>query len=261
MRKIAHRCGKHAQILLGDTCQAFQPKRIRGGNNAFSVKQRPVDVKELASCHLTIVGNRSQRVDVFMNDIDELLQLVIGLRFANETFRKFLKRIFFAEVRRKEQHQAQTTVDFTTRLECGILLRTPLALLCIVVSAVAVDFHGCDSGAIASCGFVGRHELRGGIQTAVERVDSLLRTDDGSTRMRKHEHGQIIGIGVGDVQMLAVNIYSRRETTLVNDLDQFVGNGLRSQTRSDGIKTKPWSRSLRDTRRGTGRMLRLMCGS
>ena len=48
--------------------------------------------------------------------------------------------------------------------------------------------------------------------------------------MRKHEHGQIIGIGVGDVQMLAVNIYSRRETTLVNDLDQFVGNGLRSQT-------------------------------
>ena len=72
--------------------------------------------------------------------------------------------------------------------------------------------------------------------------------------MRKHEHGQIIGIGVGDVQMLAVNIYSRRETTLVNDLDQFVGNGLRSQTRSDGIKTKPWSRSLRDARRGTGRM-------
>ena len=46
--------------------------------------------------------------------------------------------------------------------------------------------------------------------------------------MGQHEHGQVIGISIGDIQMLAINIHRGRETTLVDNFDQFVGNGLSS---------------------------------
>ena len=197
-----------------------------------------------------------------MNDVDELLQLIVGFRFADETFRKLLKRILLAKVRREEQHQTQATVDFTTGLECGILLRASFAFLDIgIVCTIAIDFHGSDGGTVVSRGFVGRHELRGRIQATIERVNGFLRTDDGRAWMGQHEHGQVIGISIGDIQMLAINIHRGRETTLVDNFDQFVGNGLGSQSRSDGVKTKSRNRRLRNTRRGTRRMLRLMCRS
>ena len=119
-----------------------------------------------------------------MNDVDELLQLIVGFRFADETFRKLLKRILLAKVRRKEQHQTQATVDFTTGLECGILLRASFAFLDIViVCAIATDLHGSDGGTVVSRGLVGRYELRCCIQTTVKRINGFLRADDGRAWM------------------------------------------------------------------------------
>ena len=254
--EIAHRCGQHAQVLLGNAGKAFKPQRIRGGDDAFRVKQGPIDIEELASGHLAIIGHRGQRVDVLMNDVDELLQFVIGLRPADESFRKFFKRVFLTHMGGQEQHQAKTPVDLATGLERGVLLRTALAFLGIIlISAVAVDFRRHHGGAVGAGGFIGRHELRGRMQPAVERVDSLLRAHYGRTRMRQHEHGQIIGVGVGDIEMLAINIHSGGETSLIDHFDQLVGNGLRAKTRRDGIQAKSWNRRLRHARRGTGSVL------
>ena len=55
--------------------------------------------------------------------------------------------------------------------------------------------------------------------------------------------------------MLAINIHSGGETSLIDHFDQLVGNGLRAKTRRDGIQAKSWNRRLRHARRGTGSVL------
>ena len=67
--------------------------------------------------------------------------------------------------------------------------------------------------------------------------------------MLKHECGQVIGIGVSDVDFLAVRLYGRRETALLHDLDEIVGDGLRAQTRRNGVQAEPRHRHLRHARR------------
>ena len=119
MREVAHRSGEHAQILRGDAGEAFQSERIRRGHDAFGVKQRPIDVEELASGHLAVVGDRGQRVDVFVDHVDVFLELVIRLGPADEAFREFREGEFLTEVGGQEEHQTQSAVDLTAGLERG----------------------------------------------------------------------------------------------------------------------------------------------
>ena len=78
--------------------------------------------------------------------------------------------------------------------------------------------------------------------------------------MAEHEHGQIVRIGVGDIEMFTVDIHGCGEATLINHLDEFVGNGLGAKARRDGIQSKTRNRGLRHTRRRTGGMLHLLHG-
>ncbi len=162
----------------------------------------------------------------------------------------------------QEQHQTQTPVHFTAGLERRTLLRASLELFgLILVRALAVDLRGNHRGTGGTGGIICRHEMGRRVQAAIERIDGLLRADDGSARMGQHIHGQIVRIGVGDIQMFAIHIDRRRKTTLVDHLDQFRRNGLGAEPRSDGIQSESRHRSLRHAWRGTRRMLRLMCGS
>ena len=259
VRQIAHGCGQHAQVLLGNTGKPLQTKRVRSGDDAFGIQQRPIDVEELASGHFAVIGHCGQRVDVFVDDVDEFLQLVIGLRPANEAFRKLLERIFLTKMRGEEQHQPQAAVDLAAGLEGWSLLRPALGLLGFrLFGAVAVDLRRNDRGTVGTGGFIGRYELRRSRKAAVECIHSLLWADDGCAGMGKDEHGQIVGIGVRDVEVFAINVNGRGKTTLVNNLHQLVRNGLRAQSRGNGIQTKAGNRSLRHTRRSTGSVLRLV---
>ena len=80
-------------------------------------------------------------------------------------------------------------------------------------------------------------------------VHSLLRADNRGTRMLQHKHGQIVGIGVGHVQVFAVHINGGGKATRIDNLDQRVRNGLRAQARRNRIQTETGNRGLRHTRR------------
>ena len=86
-------------------------------------------------------------------------------------------------------------------------------------------------------------------------VHSLLRADNRGTRMLQHKHGQIVGIGVGHVQVFAVHINGGGKATRIDNLDQRIRNGLRAQARRNRIQTEPGNRGLRHTRRGARRLL------
>jgi hypothetical protein len=118
-------------------------------------------------------------------------------------------------VRRKEQHQAQSSVDLGAGLEGCI---GPLSEIVIQLRNVVVR------GAVA---FGQRHLVRlivqfriGGLgevgsrhKPSVEGVSRFARTDDGRTRVFEHEHRQIVGIRIGDVDVFAVHIHGRCETS------------------------------------------------
>ena len=101
-------------------------------------------------------------------------------------------------------------------------------------------------------GVIARFEFDGCIEAALERIHGLLRVHDHRARVLKHECGQVIGIGVSDVNFLAVCLHGRRETALLHDLDEIVGDGLRAQTWRDGVQAEPWHRHLRHARRVAG---------
>ena len=150
-----------------------------------------------------------------MNDIDELLQLVIGLRFANETFRKFLKQYSSPRCAERNSIRRRRRSTSLPVWNAEFFFGRPLpssasssALLRLISMAVTVELSPpVDSSAGTNCVAAFKRRLT---------RRQLLRTDDGSTRMRKHEHGQIIGVGVGDIEMLAINIHSGGETPLID---------------------------------------------
>ena len=55
--------------------------------------------------------------------------------------------------------------------------------------------------------------------------------------MRQHEHGQIIGVGVGDIEMLAINIHSGGETSLIDTLTS--SSGMDCVPRPGAMESKP----------------------
>ena len=98
-------------------------------------------------------------------------------------------------------------------------------------------------------------ELRGGVEPAMERVHGLLRADDGGARVLQDEHGQVVGIGIGHVEQLAVHVDRGGEPARIDDLHQRVGDGLGAETRGDRIQTKSGDRRLGHARRGARGML------
>ena len=117
MGQITHRSRQHAQILLGNAGETLQTKGIRGRHDTLTVQKRPIDIEELATRHLTVIGHRRQGVDVLVDDVDVLGELILGLGLANETLRKLGQRELLAEMGRQEQHEPQPAVDFAAGLE------------------------------------------------------------------------------------------------------------------------------------------------
>ena len=257
MRQVADRGGEHAEVLRRNAGKTFKAQRIGGGNNTLGVQQRPVDVEELAARHLAVIGDGGEGVNVLVDDVDVLLELVLVLRLADEPFGQLAHREFLAEVGGKEQHQTQTTVDLAARLESGaVLLVLRLDRLGVArLTNIATNRWGNHRGAYRAGGFVGQSESAGGVQAAMIGVHSLLRADNRGTRMLQHKHGQIVGIGVGHVQVFAVHINGGGKATRIDNLDQRIRNGLRAQARRNRIQTEPGNRGLRHTRRGARRLL------
>ena len=257
MRQVADRGGEHAEVLRRNAGKTFKAQRIGGGNITLGIQQRPVNIEELAAGHLTIVGNGGQGVDVLMNDVDEFLELVVVLRFADKALGQLAHREFLTQVSGEEQHQTQATIHLAARLESGaVLLVLGLDRLGITrLTNIATNRRGNHRGAYRAGGFVSQSESAGGVQAAMIGVHSLLRADNRGTRMLQHKHGQIVGIGVGHVQVFAVHINGGGKATRIDNLDQRVRNGLRAQARRNRIQTETGNRGLRHTRRGARRML------
>ena len=74
--------------------------------------------------------------------------------------------------------------------------------------------------------------------------------------MFEHEHGEVVGIGVGDVDVLSVHVDRRRETAGVDDAHESRRNRLRAESRGDGIQSEAGDGRLRHPWRGAGHMLR-----
>ena len=122
MCQIAYRCGQHTHILRRDPCKAFEPKGISSTDNAFLLKEGPVDLKELAAGHFPVIRNRCQSTDILTYRIDKTPLLFRGPRCANETLRKFRNGVFLPQMRRQEKHKMQTPVNFCACLYSRLLL-------------------------------------------------------------------------------------------------------------------------------------------
>lgn len=57
--------------------------------------------------------------------------------------------------------------------------------------------------------------------------------------MFEHEHGEVVGIGVGDVDVLSVHVDRRRETAGVDDAHESRRNRLRAESRGDESNPRP----------------------
>ena len=59
---------------------------------------------------------------------------------------------------------------------------------------------------------IGLGETCGCDESAMEGVRGFGRADDRGTRVLQNEHGKVVRIGVGDVDVLTVDVDRRRET-------------------------------------------------
>ena len=186
-----------------------------------------------------------------------LAPLILVFRGADEAFGQLGQGELLPQVRRQEQHQPQTAVDLAAGLERGALLlvRGHLLGIVLVLVRLAADGRGDHGGRGGADRFVGKLELRRRVEATMEGVHRLLRADDGGTGVLQHEHGQIIGIGVGDVEQFPVDVDGRRETSRINDLHQRFGNRLRPESRRDRVQSQSGDGGLRHARRGAGGML------
>ena len=187
-----------------------------------------------------------------MNDVDELLEFIVVLRLTDKAFGQLPHGELFAKMGGQEQHQTQSTVDLAAGLEC----RTVFLVLGLDgfgvtrFADVTADCGRDHRSADRACGLVGKRELTGCMQTTMIGIHGFLRADDGGTWVFEYEHGQIIGIGVCHVQVFAVHIDGRSESTRIDDLDQGVRNMLGAEAWGDGIETKTRNRGLRHARCG-----------
>ena len=94
-------------------------------------------------------------------------------------------------------------------------------------------------------GIIGELELRGCVQAPAEGSHCLGWAHDRRIGVLQHEHGQIVRIGVGDVEMLLAHGHGGREPARIDFPDEVLRNVLGTQTRSHRIKAKTRDRRLR----------------
>ena len=104
-----------------------------------------------------------------MNDVDEFLELVVVLRFADKALGQLAHREFLTQVSGEEQHQTQATIHLAARLESGaVLLVLGLDRLGITrLTNIATNRRGNHRGAYRAGGFVSQSESAGGVQAAM----------------------------------------------------------------------------------------------
>lgn len=138
----------------------------------------------------------------------------------------------------EEQHETQTAVHFASRLERALLVDLAVRTVFVLRLVAGINGMGRHLGAGHVCRVIGELEADGRIEASTECIDGLRRIHNGGIRMLKHEHDEIVGVGVGDIQAFAVHGKRGGESAGIHLLHQILGDVLSAQAKG-AIESRP----------------------